>query len=328
MRLDESQSYFLSIVRVLACFGSFIVHFGQRMHFSGQLKNLTDLGSLGVCVFFILSGFFGALKFDSNKNYSIKLYYCDRACRILPLYYFWIAVYFIIYYISDFKIPADNYHLGIIRYIFLLNDKIGASYFWYNIGATWTIHFFCTFYLILPFLSKCINNYKKSIILVLVVGVLFTIIYKITYPHLIFLRYSIFFFSGFLVYYSLKENYLNETGLSCLLINFISTRIGFLDNFSKYFSLFIPMLCTGLQIKLLNFKFFIKLKDVVKVLDKYSYTFYLTHCFFMILCDWLHLSNRFYVFMITVFGSIISTYIVFNFVEAPIKRFLKLKILK
>lgn len=69
--LNKEHSYFLSLMRISACIGSFIVHFGQVNYFTGTIRELTDLGALGVCMFFILSGFFGAMKFDINNNVRI-----------------------------------------------------------------------------------------------------------------------------------------------------------------------------------------------------------------------------------------------------------------
>lgn len=324
--LNKEQSYFLSLMRISACIGSFIVHFGQVNYLTGTIRELTDLGALGVCMFFILSGFFGAMKFDINNNVRIIEYYLQRFIRILPLYYFWLLIYFVMYIFIKHNLPLDEYHLGIWRYILLLNDKIGGTYFWTNIGGTWSVNYFLTFYLLMPFIAKIINSYKKSIF-VIAFGILCIFLYnKVTDPHFLFMRYAIFFFVGILVYYALKESKLNETAIVSLLMFFIMTRIINSRGFHFYFVLFVGILCIGLQINLLKYSFFNRIYNQTRVIDKYTYTFYLTHCFLIYLWRWLNLNNRVLISLLMICGSIIATFIVYNFIELPIKKYIKSKV--
>lgn len=47
----------IQILRIIACMGVFCVHFGQGLELSGVLRKITDFGSWGVILFFIISGF-------------------------------------------------------------------------------------------------------------------------------------------------------------------------------------------------------------------------------------------------------------------------------
>ena len=95
----------ISFWRTIACIMVFIVHFGQRMQFSGLLHTFSDFGRYGVQLFFIISGFLIAKSYyDYGKDDPLK-FYIKKAIAILPLYYLIIAYYFVMqsYTISSKK---------------------------------------------------------------------------------------------------------------------------------------------------------------------------------------------------------------------------------
>lgn len=58
----------IQVLRVLACVGVFAVHFGQRMQLDGIVRNITDFGSQGVRLFFIISGYLACFSLTSSQN--------------------------------------------------------------------------------------------------------------------------------------------------------------------------------------------------------------------------------------------------------------------
>lgn len=96
----------IMFLRVIACVGVLLVHMGQRMELTGSIRIVTDFGSSGVKLFFIISGF---LAYSSYERYAnIRSYWFSRILKILPAYY---AV-IIYYYLTDtylFKcVPTDE----------------------------------------------------------------------------------------------------------------------------------------------------------------------------------------------------------------------------
>ena len=77
----------IQIFRIVACIGTFLIHFGQRMEIGGILRRITDLGGYGVSVFFIISGFVAWNSVDNNKEFSVREYWIKRCVKILPIYY-------------------------------------------------------------------------------------------------------------------------------------------------------------------------------------------------------------------------------------------------
>lgn len=86
---------------------------------------------------------------------------------ILPLYYLVILYYFITENVLNHftpVIPTDDLGVGWFRYIFLLNGFLnGNSYFWNNLGITWTIPVFMFFYLIAPWILRKVKTIFSAV---------------------------------------------------------------------------------------------------------------------------------------------------------------------
>ena len=91
----NARNVTIQILRVIACFMVFLVHFGQRTSLDGIVRSFTDFGAYGVHLFFLISGFLACKAFFNKENVDIKKYYIKRAIAILPLYYLIILYYFI-----------------------------------------------------------------------------------------------------------------------------------------------------------------------------------------------------------------------------------------
>lgn len=324
-KIKNKRNSSIQILRIIACLLVFIVHFAQRTGISGNLRLITDFGKYGVQLFFIISGLLATM--GLQKQEKISIYYKKRIINILPLYYIVILWYFITETILNehfYHIPKDVNGLGWFRYIFLLNGFIpNNTYFWSNLGITWTIPIFTFFYLIIPFIIKVIKNYKFSFIIMILSFLLSTILNSI-YPCVIFGNIS-YFFIGVFIYYFWKENKLRFCSLFFLIISILCSIFGKIN----YYFIFAVIISILLEKEITLSKFAQKIIDKV---DGYTYTLYLVHgIVFCSLIDKLpifqvNLSN-FTIGVVAILLSFFGTIIVHDFIERPIQKFLTEKII-
>lgn len=310
----QSKDLSIQILRIIACFGVFLVHLGQRLNVSDIIRNFTDFGAYGVEMFFIISGYLALLSLD-KKNEKTLPYYKKRAIRILPLYFFVVLFFFITEYFIWGNIPIDDKGLGWLRYIFVLNGIIGSdTYFWSNLGITWTIPMFLLFYLIAPWIFKVVKKLWSSLIL-LALSLIIAFVYpKYANGNLLILSYLPCFFIGSVIYFSLKEN---KTELSLLIFALLSLFY-FITNWSSDYAYSFIFAIIFIAFNKLNIKAKNNLfTKIINVLDSYSFALYLGHgIIFCGIIDHLELSNL-YNLLIAIFGTLTVTVILHNFIEKP-----------
>jgi peptidoglycan/LPS O-acetylase OafA/YrhL len=121
---------------------------GTRMPW---LKRIFSTGWSGVDLFFVLSGFLiGGILLDTRESPRyFKTFYARRALRILPLYYVWIAVYFVI---AAFVGNPEGWRSVPAYVLFVQNLSKGHHLL---LGSIWLGHLWslCVeeqFYLVIP----------------------------------------------------------------------------------------------------------------------------------------------------------------------------------
>jgi peptidoglycan/LPS O-acetylase OafA/YrhL len=151
----------------------FMVVFHHYAYFkSGQgwpakvINAIFPLTWTGVDLFFVLSGFLigGILMEQRGKENYFRTFYIRRICRIFPLYFFWLALFFALTWLllpfqprvwygwlfaRDFsKVPWWSYPL-FLQNIFFAKTFLAGSYW---MIVTWSLAVEEQFYLFLPFL--------------------------------------------------------------------------------------------------------------------------------------------------------------------------------
>ena len=134
----------------------------------------------GVDLFFVLSGFLigGILMENRGKENYFRTFYLRRICRIFPLYFFWLALFFILtwllspfctqgwygwLFISDFsKVPWWSYTI-FLQNIFFAKTFLAGSY-WMTV--TWSLAVEEQFYLFLPVVIWLVPLRKLPFVLV------------------------------------------------------------------------------------------------------------------------------------------------------------------
>ena len=149
-------------IRAAACLTVLFHHLAQRMKWDGNLgfmewfRVFANMGTFGVAMFFVLSGFLLARPFwlalDSGGDVpSLRTYSMRRAARILPGYWLALSVTFLLS-ITVFSARLDGQLL--LRYfagLFLVADWHWVTLFPVDInGPLWSICFEVTSYVLLP----------------------------------------------------------------------------------------------------------------------------------------------------------------------------------
>ena len=172
--MSNKNSYLIQLdgVRAIAVSIVMLSHFVPY-----HLIRFVPLGSMGVNIFFVLSGFLitrilikskmeNELKKDST-SYYIKQFYFRRTLRIFPIYYLTIFVLFLIHIIPD---KAHLYWL----LSYLMNIKFSLPNVWESnyfghFNHFWSLCVEEQFYLFFPFLVFFIpTNKLKNVFLVLI----------------------------------------------------------------------------------------------------------------------------------------------------------------
>lgn len=302
----------ITLERVLACCGIFIVHLGVLLNLSGSIRVISDFGREGVYVFFYISGF---LLF-AGKREKMKIYYLKRAIRILPLYLLVITVYYIEYVWILKDIKFDEYGMGWLRYFGGLNCIVPKSEneFWNNIGLTWTIFVFILFYLFAPVLRNVITSYKMAVFMQIVfVGIqrLYGInAVKWCWPLSFFLHFGL----GVLVYCGVQFRK-EKTTVVILCFGIILELVQKGDMHFVYSQIF-----SIITISLVNYE--VKnsyIKKGIESLSKYTYTIYLVHgIYYEILSTILGRSiqiTKIAILLIMVIATFITVIVVYNCYE-------------
>ena len=166
---QDNHNLNMDLLRVMATGMVLLCHLGGLLHIN------TNVGSTGVELFFVLSGY---LIFESlERTNSIPKYYKKRFIRIIPIYYLALIViwiwdlfkYHIIYGQSIMSLISYDGYCGpkFLRYFLFLQEFIPSenSEIWNNRYALWTMSSFAFFYIVAPVLYKYIKKFSQAIII-------------------------------------------------------------------------------------------------------------------------------------------------------------------
>lgn len=316
----------ISYLRVLACLGVVCTHMGQKLGVTGKVYELTHYMRHGVYLFFIISGFLALYTYRS-KGYTVWRYWGGRLARILPVYYAIIIYDFILFQLILGSAPADEYHLGWLRYVFLISYSVPGDDFWRNMSFTWTVSVFVLFYLLVPLLDRLVKSYRASWVALLVTYVLMNGVQWL-YGHygidtawfapvdsiIYFMfgvvvcravqygreRNAIVAFGALMLYYMAMSRFTSLYTLSCLLCMIVLGSMG-LEFKNRY------------------------VQGAFAILDRYSYEIYLGHAVVMegidLIRGQLALTNA-AVFAIGITGTVLVSLFLYHAVDRPVGRLL------
>ena len=149
-------------VRAAACLTVLFHHLAQRMSWQDQLAGLewfrvfAQIGTFGVAMFFVLSGFLLARPFwqaldRGEPAPSLRIYAMRRAARILPGFWLALLVSFVLSITVFGAVLDGELVLRLIAGIFAVADWHWVTLFPVEVnGPLWSISFEITSYLLLP----------------------------------------------------------------------------------------------------------------------------------------------------------------------------------
>ncbi len=159
---NYGETSFITGLRAFAAIGVVLIHTGGGgFRDLGLIGNhFADLGSAGVFVFFCVSGFSIASSYSTSKTF--KSYIIRRLWRIIPLFYFWLAIASIMakYYFHDTSIDLSTQNL-MKHFLFIYFVDYKKSI----IGVEWTLPIEITFYFFLPIMIVMSRDKIKPVLL-------------------------------------------------------------------------------------------------------------------------------------------------------------------
>jgi len=216
MNNSRKQMICLDILRIFACFSVVAVHVAIMFNIPGRIGRFMEAGSNGLGIFYILSGFLIFISLE-NRKVSLGKWYIKRLLRILPIYYFVLVVYIIVYAGIVKSVPADPNRIQWLSYFLCINTILPKNeVFWYNIGALSSMSIFVWFYILAPFIRKIICNWKRALVFVGVAYILLRVLQHTNYLQMFAAYY--YFAVGIWIYFAIKEGKQKETALISLCI--------------------------------------------------------------------------------------------------------------
>lgn len=229
-------------------------------------------GAEGVRAFFLLSGFLMCSSTDLSENHW-GMYYKKRVLRILPLYFFILAWYFLLAITGVLPWPEDTTGLYWWRYVLFLSTWIpSAESYWTNLGATWTVSFFVLFYFFAPIFFRSLNTWIKCVFAACIAIVLCSRLIPAGWFLPLTGMYA--FFWGMAMHHGIHEKKILETiaisGALAILFNVGGFAYPYGDTFAMAAVMMAMLSCeTNFRIRFLD--------GCINFIDRHSYTIYLVH---------------------------------------------------
>lgn len=322
----EGNLYFptINMLRGIAALMVCIYHFTNYSAYNGSLladgdliKETGKLGTNGVFIFFVISGFVIPLSMFKG-GYVIGRFHrfiARRWVRIEIPYIASILAFLVTSYIT-FWIYSWPFEFEPIRFLHHLTYTIPFSeYEWYNV-IFWTLAIEFQFYLFIAIVFPLLNHGNRWVALV-TIG-LFAVGSLFIDSHNVLFHYGALFSMGLLLFmYKLERLQMGLTLITCLVFAIL---IGYANS---------------IEIALFAFGTFLVISFITidrKVLNKFgdiSYSLYLTHgiiggnILFFLYEEVESYASKLGLIAVAIVGSIVGSWVFWKFIEYPSMRWSK-----
>jgi peptidoglycan/LPS O-acetylase OafA/YrhL len=159
-------------IRALAVITVVLTHLGIYNHFTSRGWVSPEYlipfsGSVGVTVFFVLSGFLITTllvkEYDANGRISIKDFYIRRTLRIFPLYFTVVGLTTLFSYLGYVNIKIESFYYA-FTYTY---NFVPREYYSPLLGHTWSLAVEEHFYLVWPIIFSLFFGRKTKFLVLL-----------------------------------------------------------------------------------------------------------------------------------------------------------------
>ncbi|RSK24099.1 acyltransferase family protein [Hymenobacter metallilatus] len=207
----KSVKYFpaLTGLRAIAAFMVFFHHFNPIDNKSYLSFKIFDQGSIGVSVFYVLSGLLIASRYQNRIDTSIqwwKTYMRNRFARIYPLYFLLLLPTIVLGYLYPYSYVMHlddwaaytNVQKGVVTFLNLtLLKGFSESFKFSGIGQSWSLTVEECFYISAPFIILFARRTKwwmlTSVFALITTGIVLTSIFSHKYMYGFFGSYEFLF---------------------------------------------------------------------------------------------------------------------------------------
>jgi len=185
------------------------------------------LGRFAVCSFFILSGYWITLMFENKYSYKknpMKTFYMSRFWRLLPIFYAFTIIGFIVWWLTDHTVPTliTNLH-GVDSAVFWLSNSVLFTYYSLPkvtiLVPAWSLDIELQFYILFPLLFYAGYKNQKRLNYIFLLSLLIFGYVSINYSNLwiknSMLVYLYLFVFGMIIYFK-KIQFKSLTEIICL----------------------------------------------------------------------------------------------------------------
>ena len=180
-----------AIAALMVIFFHFFSGISTDNSFLLMLKKVSVFGQTGVSLFFVLSGFLITrilLEAKEKSNYFLN-FYVRRILRILPLYYFFL---FLFYFVVPLILKTPILSLRGQIYYWIYMQNFAMTFNWFSEGPLhfWSLAVEEHFYIFWPFVIYFFNNTKILFVIFILV-----LISLLTRYLLLSNNYDVFYFT-------------------------------------------------------------------------------------------------------------------------------------
>jgi len=161
---------YIDALRGIAILGVIVTHSASLTQMSGCVRQMTNILGMGVQLFFVISAFtiFNSLYRAIGKNNMFRDFFIKRLFRIIPVYWFGIILYTVVYGLDSrgWREGPEVWHYP--YHIFLVNvlHPLTSSSV---VPGGWSISVEVLFYMIAPLIFLYVNDKRRLVLFMLFV---------------------------------------------------------------------------------------------------------------------------------------------------------------
>lgn len=301
-----------------------------ELPFENILKFFYENGSIGVQVFYCISGFvFTYIYCHVHQNITAKKFFINRIARLYPLHFATLLLVLVLQLLSknqlgNFLIYEFNDLYHFLLQVFFISSWGFEDGHSFN-GPIWSVSVEIMIYILFFLFLSLIKKHK--IFLLIFISIILLFINKFFNINNLFLECARLFFSGSIIYFLSEDRKFKNFFLP---LSVILLFISFLGNFKIY------LFCPSILIFFLSIENFINNKIIQKIflnLGNLTYAIYLFHVPLQMLIilnlNIFYFSNDFLYselfFMIYLLILILISNISYKYFEKPLNKSIRKK---